>query len=189
MLNDETTPNLGQLARHGTGSQYTDAEIEAALTAVALCSGNTRRAAGLLEESEDACTVPRGTLENWIRYKHTHRYEQITEEILPTVYAEIAQKSEDLAARMVKAEEALMDRVNEKAGELKGHEAASALRNVSTAKAINIDKASIIRGRPTEIREERTMADVARSLERFKGIVNVVNRDVIESSAVEEPDG
>jgi hypothetical protein len=164
-------------------SAYTEAEIEEGLTAVAFCSGNTRRAARELQATGTRA-IPRDTLNNWVRGKHRARYERIVEEILPTIYAGIAQRSEDLATRMAEVEEELLERVKARADELKPHEAASSLRNVTVAKAVNIDKAGLIRGRPTEIGEERTLVEVARALERFEGIVKI-NTEVLEGTAEE----
>ena len=115
------------------------------------------------------------------------RYRRIYEEELLGIYARIAEKSEDLIETYGGLEAELAERVRALMPEMRAGEAAGALRNVAVSKAVSIDKASVIRGRPTEIREERTMVDVARSLQRFAGIVKV-NPELIAGTAEEIPE-
>ena len=50
------------------------------------------------------------------------------------------------------------------APQLSPRDTAGAIRNVIVAKAVNIDKASLIRGRPTEIRATADITDLLRGL-------------------------
>ena len=52
-------------------TRYTDDEFERGLRAVALCSGNTRRAASALKSQ--GLAVPRTTLQHWVT-THQERY-------------------------------------------------------------------------------------------------------------------
>jgi hypothetical protein len=51
-------------------------------------------------------------------------------------------------------------------------QAAGALRNVAVTKAVNIDKASVIRGRPTELRAHIDVTDILRRLSA-QGVIEI----------------
>jgi hypothetical protein len=70
---------------------------------------------------------------------------------MPAIYDRIAESSERMVEDVCEFEAQLVERMGEQAAELSPRDTAGALRNVSTAKAINIDKASVIRGRPAQI--------------------------------------
>lgn len=163
------------------GGTYTDAEIERGLHAMALCSGNGRRAHELLKQ--DGFKVGERTLYTW-KHRHAERYRTIQDEVLPKVYAGLAAQNEALAQRALDVERQLIDRVEDEAANIKPGDLAGAARNLSVVKGVAMDKAAVIRGRPTEIREERTMVEVARSLERYAGVIKV-NIDAIDSTAEE----
>jgi uncharacterized Ntn-hydrolase superfamily protein len=142
----------------------TDEEIDRGLTAVALCSGNSERAARAL--ADQGWQIDARTLRKW-RGAHANRYEQLQAGVLPAVYGRIAERAENIAERLADLEEDAADRVAELLPDMKAGEAAGALRNVSVSKAVNIDKASVVRGRPTEIREDRSIEQTLRALARF----------------------
>ena len=67
------------------------------------------------------------------------------------------------------------------ADELSARDTAGALRNVSVAKAVNIGKASAIRGRPTEVVSHRSLESLRRTLvAKHPGLV-------VDSTAEELP--
>jgi hypothetical protein len=62
-----------------------------------------------------------------------------------------------------------------------------ALRNVETAKAINVDKSALLRGRPTQIVERRDAAELLRKLQAT-GVV-ALDLPAVDSTAEEVEDG
>jgi hypothetical protein len=80
----------------------------------------------------------------------------------------------------------------EQAPDLSPRDTAGALRNVSVSKAVNIDKASAIRGRPSEITANIDVTDLLCSLaNNYGGIVKVnpmllSEEPPIESTAIDE---
>lgn len=166
-------------------SNYTAAEIKEGLTVVALCSGNVRRAER--ELTARGKRIPYTTLKDWKLRYHAQDYERIVEAELPKIYGEIATRCEDLALAQADVEESLLNRLVAVAPTMDARDLSSALRNVGVAKAVNIDKASLVRGRPTEIREDRSIGDLTRALHRFRGVVRVqpgeepVDAEVVES--------
>jgi len=155
-------------------SKYTALEVEQGLHAVALSSGNIPRALKLLAEQD--AEIPESTLREWVGKTHAERYSRVCDEVLPRVYGAMAQQSEDAAMRLAEVETQLAERMSEESDNLKAGEVAGALRNVTVAKAVNVDKASLIRGRPTAITERRDASELLRSLaSRFSGMVKVDN--------------
>jgi hypothetical protein len=72
---------------HRRGSPYSDREIERGLVATALASGNARRAARMLERQ--GLTVPATTLYRWRLETFANRYEEIRQEMLPRLRAQL----------------------------------------------------------------------------------------------------
>lgn len=110
--------------------------------------------------------------------------------MLPEVYAEIAEQSEDLAQTLAELEREVADRVRETLPDMRPGEAASALRNVTVSKAVNIDKASVIRGRPTEIHQDLSIAQLIAQMEaQFGNVVTFAPelKATHESTAEEIP--
>ena len=70
-----------------TRSRYSDQEIELGLSAVALYSGNTRRAAESLAAAGQP--IPRETLRGWLNL-HPIEYERIRREITPRLKERMA---------------------------------------------------------------------------------------------------
>lgn len=172
---------MTEVARVNGGS-YSEPEIERGLQAVAICSGNTRRAAQLLEDQ--GTTIPRSTLENW-KHIHPERYQRIQDTVMPKIYSRIAERSEDIVDRMADIEAKLADKLEQEVPNLKPADVAGALRNAAVTKAVNFDKASLARGRPTEIKQTSDMAGILRGLERFSSLVKV-NWDVMDAEQVSE---
>lgn len=165
---------------------YTPEEIDLGLTAVALCHGNVTRAASALEQK--GTPIPRETLRNWVKGTHSDRYTELTTEYLSERYERFAQESEDLVGFLTELEWKLARALKSKvdSGDLEPRDIANALRNTSTSKGINTDKATVTRGRPTEIRRNEGAADVLRVLaQKFPQIVTV-NQALLESTAEEE---
>jgi hypothetical protein len=112
---------------------------------------------------------------------------------MPGIYDRIAEDSERIVQDLAELEAQLVDQLREQAGDLAPRDTAGAIRNVSVAKAVNIDKASVIRGRPTEIAAEADVTELLRALNSFGGVVKVNpvllgEEPEIESTAEEEPD-
>src|SRR6266576_2280005 len=80
---------------HRQGSPYSDQEIERGLVAMALASGNARRAARMLEEQ--GLSVPHSTLYRWRLETFPARYAEVRQEILPRLRRELDRQHRELA--------------------------------------------------------------------------------------------
>ena len=90
---------------------------------------------------------------------HAERYRQIHREVMPAVYDRIAERSEALVDELADLEGQFARQMRRQGPELAPRDTAGALRNISVSKAVNIDKASLIRGRPNEIRATADITD------------------------------
>jgi hypothetical protein len=107
--------------------------------------------------------INRETLRSWVG-THENRYLEIQQQELPRIYARIAEQSEQLVDELSRAEWELLEKLRTETPNLKPGDVAGALRNVTVSKAVNFDKASLARGRPTEIHETRQLTEILRSL-------------------------
>jgi len=152
-----------------TRTRRTEAEIDQALTAVALCSGRVSRAREqLLAAGVD---IPERTLRTWVVDLFPNRYQAAAERYAPQIERLMITQLRAGATRGFEASTAAMELEMQRlaAGEVK--DAAASSRNLATAGAIMADKMLLLDGRPTQISEQRSMDDVLRSL-AAKGFID-----------------
>jgi hypothetical protein len=129
--------------------RFNDEEVELSLLALALCSGNTRRASAELRQH--GLDVAHSTLHAWSHEQYPERYERIYKEQLPLVGQRAAQRFEELAERAAETQEQLINQTDGKLTEIPARDLPGAVRNMATAMGINHDKAALLRGKPTAI--------------------------------------
>jgi hypothetical protein len=77
-----------------SGSRYTDQEIERGLVALALFSGNRRRASKALDQQ--GLSIPDSTLRDW-RETYPHWYAEVQRKTMPQIRELAAEQHSDLA--------------------------------------------------------------------------------------------
>jgi len=165
---------------------YTDQEIEIALTALAICSGQRRRAAELVKETHDL-EIPPETIRDWRKHTHTDRYERIRQEIAPQLEAQLADAHQALADNAAKLEAKTIERPDErlKAGDVEDKDLANILKNSAIAGGIHVEKARLLNDRPTQI-VKKELPEVLRAL-KGKGLdVEVIEAEVVEEKPTAE---
>lgn len=171
----------------GGQSKWTEPEIEIALRTLAMNSGNLRATERQLAAND--FPVPYSTLRRWAGELHATRYQEIKKRVVPELQAIIAERCEELALSATALESQMMRELVGKTDDMNGRDLSTALRNVSTTKGINVDKARIMRDQPTEIpSEDRSMREIVRGLERF-GLVKVHREllgDTIDAEKAED---
>jgi hypothetical protein len=171
-------------AKRRQTSRYTEEEIDRGLVEVALCGGNTRHAHRRLKEQ--GITISRPTLERWANRERVGQYEALRAELVPRIHAAIAVQCEDSAHLAGEIEREMLEKFREDFHKLDPRDQAGSIRNIGTTRAISIDKAALLRGRPTEIRKE--LKDPGQGLrelaELFPGVLTLPS---IDSTAEELP--
>ena len=165
--------------------KYDTEQIERGLQQLALCDGNAAMAHRRLQALGQP-TIPRTTLTGWLT-SHADRYAEIQREIVPLIREGIARQNEALIIREGEIEGKLVERLDKRLeGEpdaIPARDLPGAVRNLAVARGVNTDKASTLRGQPTEITEHRRdFVEIQRALEA-KGI----SVEIVEGTAKELP--
>jgi crotonobetainyl-CoA:carnitine CoA-transferase CaiB-like acyl-CoA transferase len=152
--------------------RHTPATVDRALSAYILCGNNSEQAHRLLVSYGDK-PVPTGRcIRDWAE-QHADRLHELREELHPQIAKKIASDAEALALKLAEAETLITERllVAVEAGSLPDKELSGALRNVTTSKALQVDKlSSPLRGRPTVIHGNTDPAETLANLARKLGI-------------------
>jgi hypothetical protein len=159
------------------GHHYTDQEVERGLVAVAMCSGNYRRAAQLLEQQD--LPIPASTLRDWLT-RRAEDYTQVREQTMPKLNAQLAEQHTQLVRANMELEDELRKKITEQKDEIPARDLPGALRNVSTSTGIHSDKARLLRGEPTQIVQSKDAAELQRALEAHGFVISLGPQDVQE---------
>jgi hypothetical protein len=134
--------------------------------------GNWKKAKDLLQSYGDKAPADT-TLAKWATEVYSDRYHELREELAPQVAKKIAAEAEALAFKLAEAEVLLAEQLVTAAenGELPAKELSGALRNLSTSKALQVDKlSSPLRGRPTVVHGHADPSELLAQLSRKLGI-------------------
>ncbi len=145
---------------------FTEVEIERGLVAMALNSGNSRRARAALKAQ--GLEISHQTLHKWTTSRADH-YERVRREVLPRIKDAAQEMHMDLAARAASIEQQFLDRIENELPEIPARDLPGGLRNVSTTSGIHTDKARDLRGDPTSVIEHRSFEQLVAAM-RAKGI-------------------
>jgi hypothetical protein len=127
---------------------YTQADRDKGMLALILAGGNQRKAAKELAEQGEH--FPHQTLAFW-RRNYPERYSELEQKEAPPLALRLAESFENRALALNRLEGKMQERLESHIHLVHPRELAGAVRNVATAKAINTDKAALLRGQPTEI--------------------------------------
>lgn len=153
-------------------SRYSPEDIERGLAALVIAGSSVR--------ASEVTGVKDVTLRAW-KQEHAERYEQLRHELEPQIARTIAAEAETLAQRIAGLEHQTVDQIEATIAELKPAEAAAALRNLSTSKALQVDKiSSPLRERPSHVQHGTSPDELVSRMARALGVT-------IDSTATEEP--
>lgn len=145
------------------GRGYTELEIRLALEMVAICAGNASEASRRLE-SRRGLKIPSSTINEWRRSTYAQEYEAVQFEVREQIDRAVIAEARDLVTELAGLERVAMGKTLEQLESGSVRDASGVLRNVSTSKAINLDKIALHEGRPTAIVENRTGEATLRAL-------------------------
>ena len=131
---------------------YGEEDVERALQAMAIASGNSRKANELLKQAGYRAPNHR-TLNRWATQLHQERYRELQHEMRDELNARRADTHQALSQAYGDLEWQILERLRDKLPEMKGGELANAANKFSIASAVHTDKARLHRDEPTEIRE------------------------------------
>jgi transposase-like protein len=164
----------------GYPATWTPEDRERGLTALVLAGSSTI--------AEKECGIPATNLRDW-KSKYRDEYDRLAKDLEPKVVDKIAAEAESMALRIAEREAEIIRRLtDQKIDDLNGKDMASALKNLSTAKALQIDKlSSPLRERPSHVQQGNDMEGLLIRMARAMGIqqpTQVPNEAVLVGSAV-----
>src|SRR4051794_17298592 len=143
-------------------SHFTEAEIHAGLSALVLCSGNSRRAAKLLRDSGQRA-IAYSTLHKWATDQYAGRYRELQDQLRPELVSRLAEDHDALVQSYSELQWDAIEQARKKLPDAKAGEAANIAKNAALGAAINTDKGALRRGEPTTISETRDMTQLLRA--------------------------
>lgn len=155
---------------------YKPEEIDRGLMELCI-HGDAKGAAQALKR--DGITIAERTLQDW-RHSRAERLAEIEQQVVAPTRERLARLSEQRAIQQDEVERVLTEQLLRLRHALKPGELAGAVRNISTAKAINVDKSSLLRGMPTEIRETRNADEILKRWQAAGLITNGTAEEITE---------
>lgn len=157
--------------------RHTIEQIETGLQLLALNAGAYEKTVTQLREH--GIHLTRQSLHNWANKSHADRYFEIRTQIHSQVAERAASQAEEIAFKAGELELRIIEKLDDQLDDLDPKDAATALRNLSTTKALNHDKViGPIRGRPTVIVENRDAAQILQELQRL-GVVEGTAEEIL----------
>jgi hypothetical protein len=152
--------------------RYAPAEIDRALSAYILTGDNAEEAHRLLVSYGDKDVPTSRQILRWLE-THADRLHELREELHPQIAKKIAADAESLALKLAQVETLAIQKLTAaiENDELPAKELSGAVRNITTSKALQVDKlSSPLRGRPTVIHGHDNPAELLERLARKVGI-------------------
>jgi len=172
---------------------YAPEHIERGLWAIAVSGGSPTKAARLLEEEEffpfgaEEGPIPRASLEYWKKVSHRNRYAQILKDKSDKIDDVIAENAQALSLAIASAEDQALKRTIGGISMANGIEASQILFNLSRVKGIQNDIAGGIRDRPAQAERDKSLKEIARSLESLGGgVIQIEDAEIVEEAEVVE---
>lgn len=163
-------------------STYDTETVERALWALALHAGSPQQASEAL--AEQGISIAKQTLHRW-KTQHAERYEQVRKEASSQIADRIASEAEAFMLAAAETERLALRKLHEQIENDQIKDVSSALRNITTSKALNNDKiASPLRGRPSVVVERRTADEALKRLERLAASVDSSAEEIQDARSV-----
>jgi hypothetical protein len=118
-------------------AHHNEEDVRRALAAVALHSGNTRRAAAALRRQ--GLTVAVSTLRGWVAKKED-TYAEVRAEVINKVHAIVAEKHRSLAEAEMEVAREFLERMRAEKDQIPPRDLSTALRNLDVGAGIHRDK-------------------------------------------------
>ena len=177
-------PESIAITDQNTPARYSDAEVNGVLKLLALNGGNVVTTHEQLEHA-GLPPVSRSSLTKWRDHSFRSRYFEIRREAADAVSEELAGRSLERAMQADEVQAKLLERM---AGEVEniGPEAlAGSIRSLAQSKASDVEKAQLLRDKPTEITEHRSVKELMGIL---NSVPNLIEGELVEDAEVVEDD-
>jgi hypothetical protein len=152
-----------------TGSKlvsYNYGDVELALRSLALNGANYQRTARELEQQHDLAINPQ-TLSKWHKVSFAQRYEEICADLKKEIGDRLSNQLISNAQDSAAVTQDIVARLHNEVNELETSELSRAAKDLTTVTGSSIDKAALLRGQPTEIRQDNSPEAIVEELRRL----------------------
>jgi hypothetical protein len=154
--------------------RFTEDDVNAGLKTLILHGGNVKQTVEAL--GEEGVLVKNAELRYWRDVAFPTRYYALRKELSAEVGEEVAGRAMEKAIVADDAESLFIEKAVEKADDISPDRLTAAARDMSQVKAQNIEKAQLLRNKPTQIQETRDTAELLNVLRKL-GILTGDPRD------------
>lgn len=166
------------------GHEFTQDEIDRALTALALNSGNTTRARETLKLDSTLTRTPSQRVLHLWKTKHAQRYQEIQTQRAPQIEAAAVHDYRAITARI---NQVVLDGVEQTATglpDLDAKDASTAVKNLAIAGGVAADKLLVFTDRPNQITQRRDPEQILRQIETIVGTAEDITHTEPSSQAL-----
>lgn len=166
--------------KHPHRKDYSEAERQRALIAVAAASGNTRLAARNL--AEDGFEIDHTVLWQWQK-RHADKYQRIRADLLPRIREQQADAHRALERRQLEVSLQATELIAQRLPQMDDRDAINAAGKMDIGTGIHADKALLHDGQPTSI-VQRTSDELLRELEAEGMKLEAIDAEVVSEEDV-----
>ncbi len=172
-----------------TGSQlreHTLEDVVLSLQVLAYNGSNYSRTSTTLEK-EYNISVHTNTLKRWANTYYPRKYAEIQKDLDKDISEKLSGRLTDVAMKATELQDELLDDLNTKKDQLEAKEIGPAIRNIAQAAQPAIEKAQLLRGKPTARTEAKDADDLVAKLVSL-GVVRNAEALDIEDAEVIDPE-
>lgn len=167
------------VSERGGTTQYAEDEVNAALTLLATNGGRPTITSEQLKE--EGIKVSREVLASWRDKQFPRRYHEIRQQLGKAISEDLADRATETAIEANQATREYVQQAVERMSEVDANHLAKNAQSLAMVMAQNIEKAELLRGKPTEIKK----IDLEDALSTLEGLGVAKRRDVIDVTAEE----
>ena len=168
------------------GYAANEEQLVRGLTAVVHCAGHYTAASRLC--AEQGFEVSAQALRDWCLNRHAARYAELRDRYAAELEEKLIHDMRDLAAQGVEAQRVAISEAHKLLESGDDKDPSRTAANLSRVVQTNVDKMLAVSGRPTSIREDRSLDEILRAL-TAKGIIELPPEDVTEEEPPELEEG
>ncbi len=179
------TPSTQAVTERGATLRHTEAEVDLALRLLALSGGELTQTSKQLKA--EGISITRQSLRKWRDVCFPRRYHMVRQELGRDVGEEMAGRAMERALQADEAQSRYIEEAIKKLDQVEPeHLAKKNALALAQAMGISVEKAQLLRDRPTEIKEVRSVDENIAILERLgvlKRTDEAINAQVVEEHA------
>ncbi len=164
-----------EVGQRNSPSEHDRETVDGALIALIMANGNCSRAA-------ENAGVDRSTISRW-RDKYADRYLELRQTVEPKIAQTLAAEHEDAALLALSKAKDMLELIDPDTIEAK--ERGKLTQQLAVAGGIFTDKASALRGRPTEVVDHRHAVEIVHKLKTTNPSL-IVDGTAVEEAAADE---